>query len=320
MIKTEEDKLADMLLAGLSALGIKVDLCTKSTDLDGYDIILATSLRWDVLDMVINAQQKAVERLYYIDGEDDPFIRSIYEYAKIYFKSEKLINPSITSNFASRPYAHIRHVVWIALGSKKQDHLLRLLNNQNICGLRLQNRSQKIESINHSTLIKASKEKLEKIYDVSFIMASGKNGMRLRFADKLNRLCKAKGYKAYINTAMKRSDRISYKQYMKIVKQSKVSISLRGSGWDSIRYWDITALGTCLLSEELPIEIKNNFIDRKEAVFFKDFGDFTDKLEWAISKDNRYEQIAERGRRKFDHYHNPRHRAEYLLNTIKGIS
>ena len=101
MIKTEEDKLAEMLLAGFGELDIKVDFCTKSTDLDDYDIILATSLRWDVLGMVVNAQQKAVERLYYVDGEDDPFVRSIYKYVKIYFKSEKLINPSITSNFSS---------------------------------------------------------------------------------------------------------------------------------------------------------------------------------------------------------------------------
>lgn len=306
------DHLAEMLHDGFVSLGTHIDVYDPSgaTNLDDYDAVIATSLRWDIIDIVSMAQKNAPERLYFIDGEDDPFIRSIYKYARLYFKREKLLNPTMANNLA-RPYGYIRHAAWVTIGNKKKEHLLKLLKNKEICGLSLQSRRQDIRSISLTTTIKKSEPYSKKRYDVCFFATGGKsNPFRARFAKLLTDYCLIHGYKAYVNL----SKRLPYEQYTQIIRQSRVALSLRGLGWDTVRYWDIPSLGTCLFSEYLPIEIKNNFVEGKEAVFFKDFGDFAKKFEWVLN-DN-WQSIARNGKRKFEHYHTPGHRAEYLLNSI----
>ena len=320
MIKTPRpDYMADMLLNGFVHAGIRIDVYdpSKTPDLDDYDIIIATSLRWDVLDIVSRVHREAPDRLYYVDGEDDPFVRSIHKSAKLYFKSEKLQRPTIAGNFAYRPYAHIRHAAWVTMGNKTPGHLLRLLENMDICALSLQSPGQNIQSLSHSTTIKDVLPKLagklsdEKIYDISYVAAANKNNpVRARFARLLTEFCAKQGYKTYIDT----SGKVPHERYIQSIKSSRVALSLSGLGYEAIRYWEIPALGTCLCSIEFPLVVRNNFVDGKEAVFFRDFEDFTKKIEWALN--GKWQAIARNGKKKFEQYHAPRRRAEYLLKTI----
>lgn len=58
----------------------------------------------------------------------------------------------------------------------------------------------------------------------------------------------------------------NWERYKAILEDSKISISVRGAGWDTYRYWEIVHRGAVLCSQRLPIEIPHNFED--EAIWY----------------------------------------------------
>jgi hypothetical protein len=309
-MKKPLDNLAELLIKGFGDLNVPIDVYNgeAKVNFDDYDTILATSLRWDNIDIVSEAQKQAQGRLYFIDGEDDPFIRAIYKHANVYFKREKLLYPRARSNLA-KPYDYIKHATWTYLGDKRLGSAIKLVKNMKICSLAFQTTKHKLQSINLTATKKPNEAPLDKLYDICFIISPG-NAFREGFAKQLSAYCTKKGHKAYIST----SGGVPAEEYVRIIRQSKTALSLRGLGWDTYRYYDIASLGTCLISEYLPIEIQNNFINKEEAVFFDDFSDFTRKFEWALK--NNWQEIGDAGKEKFDLWHVPTQRAQRVLNTI----
>jgi hypothetical protein len=105
--------------------------------------------------------------------------------------------------------------------------------------------------------------------------------------------------------------------YFQAVNQCRISLSFRGAGFDTLRYWEIPALGSLLISEQPTIQIPNNFIAGKHAVFCKnDLSDLQDKMDYYLAHPKERNEIALEGQKHLLKYHTHVHRAEYVLEHL----
>ncbi|PKN00144.1 MAG: glycosyltransferase family 1 protein [Elusimicrobia bacterium HGW-Elusimicrobia-2] len=107
-------------------------------------------------------------------------------------------------------------------------------------------------------------------------------------------------------------------KYLKELAASKVCYNFRGGGWDTLRYWEIPAVGSLMVSGKPGIVIPDDFEHGKHAVFCKDdLSDLEGLTNYYLKRDKERECIAAEGKKHLLKYHLPRHRAEYLLDVIE---
>ncbi len=64
-----------------------------------------------------------------------------------------------------------------------------------------------------------------------------------------------------------RGRRLSMDEYFLLLRRSRSALSLRGAGFDTMRYWEIVASKTLLISERPDILIPHNFEDRTHVLY-----------------------------------------------------
>ncbi len=107
-------------------------------------------------------------------------------------------------------------------------------------------------------------------------------------------------------------------EYRALLQRSKMALSIRGGGFDTVRYWEIVASKTPLISERPDIEIPDNFVHGVHAVLCRP--DLSDLREWV--RRLRHDE-AERQRMAGAAYahllahHTTAHRATYLLKLCQ---
>jgi spore maturation protein CgeB len=107
------------------------------------------------------------------------------------------------------------------------------------------------------------------------------------------------------------------KAYLKELGRCKINLSFRGGGFDTLRYWEVPAVGSMLLSEEADIEIPNNFINEESAIFCStDLSDLIDKAEYYLKHEEKRKLIAKNGFNHLSKYHTDVERAQSILSTI----
>ncbi|OGR89262.1 MAG: hypothetical protein A3A86_01995 [Elusimicrobia bacterium RIFCSPLOWO2_01_FULL_60_11] len=110
------------------------------------------------------------------------------------------------------------------------------------------------------------------------------------------------------------------KEYFEALASAKIALSFRGEGFDTLRYWEIPACGSFMVSEPPIIQIPENFKDGKHAVFCKpDLSDLTDKIDHFLKNEKEREDIARAGREHLLKYHTHRARAEYFIGKVKEV-
>ena len=70
-------------------------------------------------------------------------------------------------------------------------------------------------------------------------------------------------------TADEQAGELSRQDYFQLLGRSRMGLSIRGAGFDTIRYWEIVASKRVLVSEEPYIHIPHNFEHGKHALFCK---------------------------------------------------
>ena len=61
--------------------------------------------------------------------------------------------------------------------------------------------------------------------------------------------------------------KIQPEEYRALLHRSKMALSVRGGGFDTVRYWEIPASGALLISERPDIVIPHNFEHGVHAIF-----------------------------------------------------
>ena len=116
-----------------------------------------------------------------------------------------------------------------------------------------------------------------------------------------------------------RGKRLSPNDYYGLLNRSKMALSIRGGGFDTLRYWEIVASNTMLISERPDIVIPDNFIDREHAVFCRpDLRDLTELVRYYAAHDRERESIAARGHAHLLAFHTCERRAEYFMRTCQA--
>lgn len=117
-------------------------------------------------------------------------------------------------------------------------------------------------------------------------------------------------------TAAQQGTKLSQAEYYALFGRSKMALSIRGGGFDTLRYWEIVASGTLLLSEQPDIEIPNNFVHGKHALFFRpDLSDLVDLVRAYAGDARACAAMAAEGYKHLLQHHTCERRAEYLLDV-----
>jgi len=105
--------------------------------------------------------------------------------------------------------------------------------------------------------------------------------------------------------------------YFGALNRSRIALSFRGEGFDTLRYWEIPACGSLLVSENPEICIPDNFQNKTHAVFCKnDLSDLIEILDYYISNEKEALEIARRGQEHLLKHHTHIKRAEYFLDVL----
>ncbi|WP_081211261.1 glycosyltransferase family protein [Salegentibacter sediminis] len=108
--------------------------------------------------------------------------------------------------------------------------------------------------------------------------------------------------------------------YFEELKRCKVVLNIRGAGWDTLRFWEVPALSTFMLSQKPDIMIPNDFTDEMNIAYFEDdFSDFYEKIDYYLENESVREKIAFAGYQHLCKYHTDIARAKSIINRISSL-
>lgn len=112
--------------------------------------------------------------------------------------------------------------------------------------------------------------------------------------------------------------RLTFREYHRLLGRSKMALSIRGGGFDTLRYWEIPASKAVLVSEQPDICIPNNFEHGKHALYCQpDLSDLVDLVRTYLRDDAAREALALEGHRHLLRFHTCERRAEYFLGLCR---
>ena len=108
-------------------------------------------------------------------------------------------------------------------------------------------------------------------------------------------------------------------EYLNALASSRVTINLRGVGWDTLRFWEATALGVATVSQVPRIVIPAPFEEGKHIVYVEDsLESLLDKCAELLSDERRRSKMGYAARAHAHKYHSNLVRADYLLGAVAG--
>lgn len=109
--------------------------------------------------------------------------------------------------------------------------------------------------------------------------------------------------------------------YYREIAASKIAVALRGGGRTaSLRYFEIVAMKTLLLSDAPETLIPNDFVDRRHAVYCRaDLRDLESLVRHYLREDAEREAIAREGHAHLLKYHTCERRAEYFVDVCRRV-
>jgi hypothetical protein len=253
------------------------------------DAIVMPSLRAGALPQVRAALGKRPTA--FVDGEDHPYVRGIRSRVDLYFKRETLAAPGLL-----RPRTQARRVYHVVRDREHgRDPLLRhvaVAHPGNAIPLPFGMVDVGLEP------------SAEKEYDVAF-MARPTSPERERVAERL----------AALGLRVATGGDLGWRDYMGTLSRSRVGVSVRGLGHDTLRYWEIPYAGAALLAETPQIVIPQNFREGDEALFAP-VGDLAARVEDALA---RAADVGPRGRAALLSRHTSVHRAQVVLDRLASL-
>jgi hypothetical protein len=287
------------------------------------DLVLVSSPRRGTLDAYhLLAKHGAVPPTVLLDGEDDGCIRAdVYRLVKagLYFKRElKLDVKDRRSGLRSR---------W-TVGQHISDQFCRIhplpfsvtevpvhspVTTQRAVDISFAGRASHRKRVRAVNLLRRSADIR---FEGGVYVDSGDR--RSKLGDSWFDVVKAKLRRDPQVPMSERGCRLDAEEYRALLHRSKMALSIRGGGFDTLRYWEIVASKTLLVSEPPDIVIPNNFEHGVHAMFCR--SDLRDLP--ALVRSLRDDDAA-RGRMvnaAFEHltaFHTSERRASYLLDTCR---
>jgi len=103
--------------------------------------------------------------------------------------------------------------------------------------------------------------------------------------------------------------------YLEDLGRSRISCNFRGVGWDTLRYWEIPAVGALMVSQKPGIVIPDNFVNEEHLVFCKnDLSNLTTLIDYYLSHEDETMEMTARANDHLRKYHTHMKRAEFLID------
>lgn len=112
--------------------------------------------------------------------------------------------------------------------------------------------------------------------------------------------------------------KIDYFDYLESIAQSKIALSIRGHGLDTVRFWEVANFETLMIADNIPLIIPNYFEDEKHCVYFNDLKDLKEKIDYYLEHDDERIEIAKAGKKHMENFHTNQKRAEWFLDVVKN--
>lgn len=113
------------------------------------------------------------------------------------------------------------------------------------------------------------------------------------------------------------SFRLSCQDYHRHIARSRIGISIRGYGMDTLRRWEIPTWNTFHLCDKPGFLILDDFTDGENIVYFK-IDDFEKKVMYYLENNDEREKIARKGKEHLMNFHTTAARAKYFLSVIQN--
>jgi len=113
---------------------------------------------------------------------------------------------------------------------------------------------------------------------------------------------------------------LRYFRYLNMIAHSRTAISMRGSGRDTTRYWEIPLFKTLLICDgTMGAMHPHPFEHGKTAVFYEEnnLKQVPELLDYYLSHETERRQIANAGYEHVMKYHTMKARAEYFLDIVR---
>lgn len=121
-------------------------------------------------------------------------------------------------------------------------------------------------------------------------------------------------------SASAQAGKLGPEQYRSLLQRSKMALSLRGGGFDTVRYWEIVASKALLISEPPDIVIPHNFEHGRHAVFCRhDLRDLPAIVRRFRHDDRTRHEMVEAGYQHLLNFHTSERRAAYLLDLCRRM-
>ena len=106
--------------------------------------------------------------------------------------------------------------------------------------------------------------------------------------------------------------------YLDALARARIAISVRGYGYDCLRFWEIPSFDTMLVSDKLPIVKPYPFEDQVHAAYFDIIEELIAIVRRALSDPVWSTRIAKAGNEHLRTHHTARARAKQLLQASLG--
>jgi len=152
-------------------------------------------------------------------------------------------------------------------------------------------------------------------YDVAF-WAVESDPIRTKVLNLIENKYDCKNNGTIKNQTMKKYKRKG-KFYLQELSACKINLNFRGAGWDTLRFWEVLALGGFIISQKPQIKIENDFTHGVNIVYCKD--DLSDLLElcnYYLENENERIKIGQNAKIHIEQFHTDIHRAKRILEII----
>lgn len=157
-------------------------------------------------------------------------------------------------------------------------------------------------------------------YDVAFVAYGGSSPLRIEAANVLKKAHDSNLLNAAIAVSQN-SQPLSIDDYRKLMRNSKVIVSIPGAGIDTLRFWEAMGFGAVLCSVEIvnSLVIRNAPEDRRHAVYFDNWNMMVELIRLIVNDKSSWLKMRLAADNLIRCHHSTKQRARQLIKMIKEV-
>ena len=113
-------------------------------------------------------------------------------------------------------------------------------------------------------------------------------------------------------------DRLSFKEFLKVMGQAKVSLSFKGSGYDCYRYNEIPSVGSIIATPRYPWVVRNDYQDMKSCIKYDGARELKNKAKKILGSELALMDMQHQSVEWFKKYHSSEIRYKEFKEFIHG--